>query len=120
MKRDNEYLRELLFEIESNDNYLIFVPLSLGMSAEEQRGHYHVHLLCDVGYMVKASDSPNAGYRLTSQGHDFIEAIRDKGIWEKTKEAVAETGGNATLEMVKALASGLLKKKISEHTGIDV
>ena len=32
--------------------------------------------------------------------------LRDKGIWEKTKKAVTETGGNATLEMVKIIASG--------------
>ena len=59
-------------------------------------------------------------YRLSNQGHDFIEAIRDKGIWEKTKKAVTETGGNATLEMVKIIASGFLKEKLSKHTGIEL
>ena len=54
--------------------------------------------------LYQVSDS---AYRLTSQGHDFIEAIRDKGIWEKTKEAVAETGGNASLGNIKNSCIGI-------------
>ena len=117
MKRDNEYLRELLFKIESTDDDLFFVPLTLGMAPEERKEHYHVQLLCDEGYMTQINDH---AYRLTSEGHDFIGAIRDDGIWENTKKAVAETGGNATIEMLKSIALGLLKTKISKHTGIDV
>ena len=120
MKRDNDYLRNLLFKIESNDGYLIFAPLTFGMSDEQQKEYYHVQLLCDAGYLVKLRDTENSGYRLTSQGHDFIDTIRDIGIWEKTKEAVAETGGNATLEIFKTLAHGLLKKKVANHTGIEL
>ena len=117
MKRDNEYLRGLLFEIESNEDDLYFVTVTMGMSAEERKEFYHIQLLCDDGYVIQVSED---GYRLTAQGHDFIEAIRDEGIWEKTKKAVTETGGNATLEMVKIIAVGLLKKKISEHSGIEL
>lgn len=120
MKRDNDYLRELLFKTENSDDYLIFAIPTLGMSPGEQKAYYHIQLLSDAGYVVKVRDTENSGHRLTFQGHDFIEAIRDEGIWEKTKKTVAETGGNATLEMVKAIASGLLKKKLSEHAGIDL
>lgn len=117
MKRDNEYLRELLFEIENNDDYLVIAVNTYGKSAEESKRYYHIQLLCDAEYMVQINEST---YRLTSQGHDFIEAIRDNGIWDKTKDAVANTGGNATIEMVKTLAVGFLKKTISEHTGIEL
>lgn len=121
MKRDNDYLRELLFEIENAESYLIFVPLTYGMSDEQQKEYYHVRLLCDVGCLVQDGDNKKtSGYRLTSQGHDFIDAIRDEGIWKKTKKAVAETGGNTTLEMVKIIAIGFLKKKLSEHADIDL
>ena len=117
MKRDNDYLRELLFKIQNADDDLFYAIITMGMSPDERKEHYHVQLLCDEGLLFQVSDS---AYRLTSQGHDFIESIRDKGIWEKTKEAVAETGGNATLEMVKAIASGFLKKKLSVHADIDL
>ena len=115
MIRDDDYLRDLLFEIESGDDYLYHVFVNT--LDEDPKLILHVQLLCDSGYLIQESDS---GFRLTSDGYDFIVAIRDKGIWEKTKKAVAETGGNTTLEMIKSLAAGLLKKQISKHTGIDI
>ena len=118
MKRDNDYLRNLLFEIEDDSGYATFVPLSISMSDDVKKRYYHVQLLCDEGLLVKLNEKETSGYRLTSQGHDFIEAVRDKGIWEKTKETVAETGGNATMEILKTLAQGFLKKKIAGHTGM--
>ena len=117
MRRDDEYIRELLFKIENADDDLFYVIITMGMSADERKEHYHIQLLCDEGLLYQVSDS---AYRLTSQGHDFIEAIRDKGIWEKTKEAVAETGGNASLEILKTLALGFLKTKISQHANIEI
>lgn len=118
MKRDNDYLRELLFEFErSNDDYLKCILNTYGKSDEQMKEYYHVQLLCDDGCVYQVGDHT---YRLTSQGHDFIESIRDKGIWEEIKEVVAEKGGNATLEMIKIIAKGLLKKKLSEHADIDL
>lgn len=114
MQRDDEYIRDLLFEIEEQDDYLMLIPQTLN---SDRKKIYHAQLLCDSGYMIQISD---AGYRLTSQGHDFISSIRDEGIWNKTKAAVAETGGNVTLEVLKSLAYGFLKKKISDHTGVEL
>jgi hypothetical protein len=59
-------------------------------------------------------------FELTWLGHDYLDAVRDEGIWHKTKKAVSETGGSATLEIVKALALGFVKKKIAQHTGIEI
>lgn len=117
MRRDDDYIRDFLFEIEKQDDYLVLIPQTLGASLADRKKLYHAQLLCDSGYMIQIS---NAGYRLTSQGHDFISSIRDEGIWSEAKAAVAETGGNATLEVIKSLAYGLLKKKISTHTGIEL
>ena len=120
MKRDNEFLRELLFKIESNEgDFYIVDAVDLRMPPEERKEYHHIQLLCDNGYVVLTGTGKDT-YRLTSQGHDFIEAIRDKGIWEKTKKAVSETGGNATLEMVKIIALGFLKEKLSKHTGTEL
>ncbi|WP_085893338.1 DUF2513 domain-containing protein [Roseovarius litorisediminis] len=53
-------------------------------------------------------------------GHDYLDAVRDPGIWSKTTTAVKETGGSAALEIVKALAVGFAKKKLKDHTGVDL
>jgi hypothetical protein len=57
---------------------------------------------------------------LTPSGHDFLDAVRDEGVWAETVAAVAETGGSAALELVKAVAIGFAKKKIAQHAGIEI
>ncbi len=117
MKRDDELLRALLIEFESQEDWLILVTKALNVSSEERRKQYHINLLCDAGFMRQVSDS---GYRLTNQGHDYLEAVRSESVWTRTKAAVAETGGSATLDIVKQLAVGFLKKSITEKTGIEL
>jgi len=115
MKRDDDFLRKLLFRMEETDNPIYGAPDKLDGSNSKEI--HHIRVLCDYGYVEQLSDH---SYRLTGYGHDFIESIRDNNVWEKTKAAVAETGGSATIEMIKALATGFLKKKISEHTGVKI
>ncbi len=117
MKRDDEYLRQILLEVEDQEDFLLLVRKVMAASANDRRKQYHVELLCDAGLMSQVSES---GYRMTSAGHDYLDAIRSEGIWNKTKEAVAETGGSVPLEIMKQLAKGFLKKKIERHTGIEL
>ena len=117
MKRDDEFLRELLLEIEASNDHLVFVHRTMDGGDLQNKQWFHAQLLCDDGYLSQESD---AAYRLTAQGCDLIDSIRDEGIWNKTKGAVAETGGSATLDIILGLARGFLKKKIADHTGIDL
>jgi Hypothetical protein (DUF2513) len=55
--------------------------------------------------------------RLTWEGHDFLDAIRDPEIWCKTKSG-AEEVGSFTFDLLKELAVGLIKTKIEQHTGV--
>lgn len=57
--------------------------------------------------------------RLTWQGHDFLDKVRDPEIWHATKEGAKKAGG-FSLELLGALAKGFLKKKIEAHTGVDL
>ena len=115
MKRDNDYIRDFLLKFEEQKEPLLYRPPT--MDGGDIKERHHIHLLCDKGYMVEINEGV---YRLTNSGHDFIEAIRDEGIWNRTKQQIADTGGNVTLEIIKTLATGLLKKKISYHTGIEL
>ncbi|WP_040650425.1 DUF2513 domain-containing protein [Roseovarius sp. 217] len=117
MKRNDDFLREMLIEFEEQEDFLILDKNVMGASKEDRRWQYHLNLLEDQRLVTPVG---RGTYRMTASGHDFLEAIRDDGLWQKTKDAVSETGGNATLEILKTLAVGLLKKKISQHTGIDL
>ena len=117
MKRDDDYIRSLLAEIESSDE----AELNGFTDEDELKGpdrrHFHFLLMADAGLV---RHNGNGYYRLTNQGHDYLAAIKDDGIWSQTKSAVAETGGSASLEILKQLATGFIKKKISQHTGIEL
>lgn len=75
MKRDKDYLKELLFEYEKYEAGFIAISEAEGMTDEGHKEYYHVQLLCDEGHMIKVDEQ---FYRLTAKGHDFIESIRNK------------------------------------------
>ena len=118
MKRDDDYIRELLFDYQENEAWILVMPgMTMDSGPEEMRERYHVLMMIDAGLVTYVG---NETFRLTNSGQDYIEAIRDEGIWQKTKNAVAETGGSVTLEIIKALALGFLKKQIETRTGISI
>jgi len=115
VKRNDDLMRDLLLEFERQEDWSLVLPPTMSLEDRERIGH--VNLLCDAGLVTRYSKD---SYRITNEGHDFLDAIRDEGLWQKTKDTVSETGGNATLEIVKALAIGFLKKKIAQQTDIDL
>ncbi len=117
MKRDDDLIRQLLFRYEAQDDWVVFVPDTVDMSKEERLEQYHILLLVDQALMTTVGKSTA---RLTAQGHDFLQAIRDDGIWSKTKAIVAEEGGNATLALLNQIAVALLKKKFTDLTGLNI
>ena len=116
MKRDNELLRSILFEVEEHPHDYVAITSDLS-DLEARRKRYHAELLCDAGLMFEVGREV---FRLTNAGHDFLEAARDEGIWQKTKDTVATAGGNATMDILKQIALGYLKKQIKDKTGVDI
>lgn len=57
--------------------------------------------------------------RVTAKGCDFLDAVRDTGIWNKTVSQVSQAGGNATLEIIKTVATAYAKKIIKDKTDLD-
>ena len=122
--RNFDRMREILLYI-AGDNLEEFDSgwvWARGSSYFSETDKYQIALLQQTGFL-ECSDISMASVvpdrlRITFAGHDYLDAVRDNGIWNKTKVVVAETGGSATLEMVRALAIGFLKSKIEKHTGI--
>ena len=116
MKRDDDFIRQLLLECEqSDDNNLVAVKV-IDPSNDEQKRYHHIQLLCDAGYFIPVGKHV---YRMTNQGHDYLEAIKNETVWAKTKEEVTKCGG-ATLDMIKDIAVALLKRELAEKFGISL
>jgi hypothetical protein len=128
-----ELIRQLLLKLESMETRrggIYHFPLSddepdedldlPGYTAHEIE--YHARLLINAGIIDAGSGGVMEGFLfrgLTWEGHDFIDAIRDDAIWEKTKKGATEVGG-LTFELLKDLAKGFIKKQIADKTGISI
>jgi hypothetical protein len=80
----------------------------------------HVRLLSEAGFIdthqIPDTDHKIFHYvpiRLTNAGHDFLSAIRDATIWEKTKTAAKAVGGG-TLSVLLDCAVAYAKSKLKE------
>jgi hypothetical protein len=134
VKRDFELIRNLLLECEKSTERWFTVGVlesgewepTLKTKLNEQQ-LLQIDLMAEAGLLRKENVShpglagPEVAevmYELTWAGYDYLDAVRDEGVWEKTKSAVIETGGSATLEIVKSVGIGFLKAKIEKHTGV--
>ncbi|WP_208348092.1 DUF2513 domain-containing protein [Pseudaestuariivita rosea] len=119
-KRNLDRIRELLLmaeetELDPDDDFNSgYIDLMSQISPEDG---YQLLLMRDER-LIEGKDANLGLFRLTAAGHNYLDSMRDEGVWSKTKKAVAETGGNATLEIVKKIAVGFLEKKIEDKTGL--
>lgn len=114
MKRDDDFIRQLLLECEQSDDIHMVARLRLNPSNDEQKRYHHIQLLCDAGYFTPERTHV---YRTTKQGYDYLEAIMNETVWAKTKEEVTKLGG-VTLGMMKDIAVALVKREAAEKLGI--
>ena len=112
MKRNLDLIRNILFAVENSNS--IDASLTLNSLSELHQDQalilYHVFLLDDAGFIIGIIDE-TAPYisiaRLTNEGHDYLDTIRDDSIWKQTKSTLGKISGSASLEIVKTIASKL-------------
>lgn len=128
MKRDMDLIRELLLKLEA-------IPLKAGsntvLSPPDEKvdvpGYdtdqiaYHLDLIKEANLISSAGGHPAYGivFRgLSWAGHDLLDSIRDPEVWAKTKKGAA--AGGFTVELLRDLAKGFVKKQIEEYTGVQL
>ena len=52
--------------------------------------------------------------RLTWEGHDYLENIRQDTIWNRTKDIILEKGLVMTLGVIKTVATGLMSDMVNK------
>jgi hypothetical protein len=123
MKRDIDLIRKIILTLEENMEYgknLKSEKLFESMEDESlsiEKLSYHIELLVEGG-LIKANGlrtfSDGTSYiitTITSQGHDFIDTIRQDTIWNKIKEKVHDIGG-FSLSILVDIGKEHLKKQI--------
>lgn len=105
MKRDMELIRKIAFVVEAASR-LESDDIAINGFTQEAIA-YHVELMVESGLLsatditdIESEWSQFRINRLTSRGHDFVDAARNDSIWTKSIEAIKKTVGGTTLELL--------------------
>ncbi len=124
VQRDMDVIRDLLLRIEADPTFNgqhWLLPKEADLGVLGMTGHsveevaYHLNLLIEVGFLKGRPSPDQMGMplisKLTWQGHEFLDDIRDDGIWSKTKERIRGLPSVA-LGIVMQIAEAEIKKKL--------
>lgn len=150
MKRDMDLIRMILMDIEGDENIngkFTISDADFGAKDGSDRSavQYHLRLLLDAGYLEgtdlskadqnslenqpfkdihnKPHGSPILINRMTWDGHDFLDTVRDSKVWEKTKDALKGVGGvgiDTIKDVAKEIGKTVINHQVKKHTGIDL
>lgn len=143
VKRDMDLVRELLVLIENNENINGRLVVSDGVfssvSDDRSKVQYHLRLLLDAklidgrdlvkdmregtplgrgSFMVMAGNAIEVE-RLTWEGHDFLDSVRDPKVWSKTKGYLSKVG-SVGFDVLKDVAKAVAKDQIKQYTGLSL
>ena len=118
MKLDKDLVREVLLQVEASPDPMAWVDITVDGHSEEEIA-YHVQILDEAGLLEAEELTSLDGYdwrakRLTYEGHEFLDTIRDAAAWRFTKE----TAKNAGVTGIKALfeiGKSYARQKLIEH-----
>ncbi|WP_285339582.1 DUF2513 domain-containing protein [Vibrio parahaemolyticus] len=114
MKRDMSLIRDILLSIEKNDKVL---PVE-GFSSEIIESH--VKLLIEALLVERHSFGVGSFVtvtRLTWNGHEFLDSIREEQVWDTIKNEFREASMSTIIKVGKDLADGFAKKKVEALLG---
>lgn len=113
MRRDLDLVREMLQTVADAPGSVDASAWVTDTRPRELVG-YHVTMLRDAGLVrasvLAAGGDPYYSCRvdaLTWEGHDYLAAVSDPGVWSHVKRKLAAVGGDAALSVVKQVASAV-------------
>lgn len=119
MKRDMDLVRSILLAFENDESSRQGKKVVAGLAKDDQIS-MHLDLLEDAGFieskvtqMGPAGMSFHNGWRLTWEGHEFIEKIRDPEVWKKTKAGATKVGSWG-IKLMSDIATGIIKARAAE------
>lgn len=111
MIRNWEIIREILIKLEKMPPEQGSLALEDFPEEKAYEYSYHVDLLMEAGLIhgemsqeLGSQASDFLALRLTWDGHEFLDSIRNDTVWNKTKTTFSKQGISMTLDLVKSVA----------------
>lgn len=116
MKRDLDLVRTIMLAVEESPKPQ-YPDVSTPEGYDEETFEYHVGLLGQAGLLETRDTSTLGGvsYRiksLTWKGHEFLDAVRQDTVWEKTKSSLGAQITSVGLEVIKGVANNLVVQQL--------
>jgi len=114
MKRDLNLLRELLLVIEDADAVLPRQRVELASSVPKVQ--HHLRLLVEAGFVrgVGETSDGSISVRLTWQGYEFLELIRDGSIWQRVQSFVRHKGKGLNVAILQAVLAEQARESVKQ------
>ena len=115
MQRDMDLVRQILLKIEADPNPMGPSGDFVITGVHRDIVGYHLKLLDEAGYIetinIATRDQPldRLVNGLTWSGHEFLDAARDDGRWEKAKALLGGTFNTVTVKVLNDLLVSLIK-----------
>ena len=122
MVRNWDTVRAILLKLEAAEAAHTTLTLDQVDGIDRQQVGYHMMLLNEAGLIeakiLKSSSGDGAiatalARRLTWEGHEFLDKIRDPSMWGKIKAKVKEKSLDLTFDSIRAAAAVLIKAALS-------
>jgi hypothetical protein len=134
MKIDQDYLKSMLqaFQGSARPTFYVSDFRDQGFDFHEDRFVFHIELLNDQEFVVRDDQRAGVGLqnnmdgsnswslvplRLTSQGHEFIETIENKEVWQTLKTNFKDASIKTLWEVGKKVFEGYAQKKVESLLG---
>jgi hypothetical protein len=122
MKRNWDVIREVLIEVESlgfNERSRFDYSLSYRETEENTSKAEHALLLWKAGFInavdAGSMDGPAIlSPELTWQGHELLEVMRSKPVWDRIKSVAADKGLELSFEAILALGKAAVTWVITQ------
>lgn len=136
MKRDWELIRQQLTDIEEDKDVLADLPKLPQWTVQSEAAFMqqmdefnlkesqilgHLEMLIDNGYVdgirvIRGADGTFmhsvSSPRLTMAGHDLLDTMRSKKVWDLIKSSAKNKGIELSLEAIKILGATVIKQLI--------
>ena len=126
MKLELDHVRSILLFLEENlsvsseDGFIgiSYTDISIGTSVPEESVINAIYVLDEAGFIAKADDYGSDRinvlevYRITYLGYQFLDEIRPKTVFEKTKSVLA-TLGTGGINFASQIASQVISEMIA-------
>jgi repressor of nif and glnA expression len=119
MKRDWEVIRAILLALEAlgDTNSVVSAGDIKGYDAETV--NYHMRMLIEKGLIEGECSEPLGGglyclpERLTWEGHEFLDNMRDQAMWNRVKSTIREKGIGLSFEAIKLAGKLVVQRMLS-------